>query len=82
MTDEDRLTVYWRPGCPHCARLRTRLALARVPHRSVDIHRDRRAAALVRAHNRGDELVPTVRIDGDRWSSNPSYREVRAALRG
>ncbi|MFP5371631.1 MAG: glutaredoxin domain-containing protein [Actinomycetes bacterium] len=79
MTD-DRLVVYWRPGCPYCARLRTRLALGRVPYRAVNIHEDPDAAALVRAHNGGDELVPTVVLDGERWSSNPRYRDLRAAM--
>ena len=76
----DRLVVYWRPGCPYCARLRTRLALGRVPYTAVDIHQDPDAAAAVREHNGGDELVPTVRLDGDRWLSNPTYRQLRAAM--
>ena len=75
------VTVYWRPGCPFCMTLRTGLTLTRTPHRLVDIHRDREAAAFVRAHNDGDELVPTVAV-GDRVLSNPSVRAVRAALRG
>jgi len=79
---EDRLVVYWRPGCPCCARLRTRLKLGRVPYTAVNIHEDPDAAALVRAHNGGDELVPTVRLDGDRWFSNPGYRDLRTAMAG
>ena len=79
---EERLVVYWRPGCPYCARLRTRLKLGRVPYTAVNIHEDPRAAALVREHNDGDELVPTVRLDGDRWMSNPSYRDLRTAMAG
>lgn len=77
---EERLVVYWRPGCPYCARLRTRLKISRVPYTAVNIHEDPDAAALVRAHNGGDELVPTVRLDGDRWLSNPSYRDLRTAM--
>jgi glutaredoxin len=79
---ENRLVVYWRPGCPYSARLRARLRLGRVPYTAVDIHRDPDAAAAVRAHNGGDELVPTVRLDGDRWFSNPSYRDLRRAMSG
>jgi mycoredoxin len=77
---EDRLVVYWRPGCPYCARLRTRLKFGRVPYTAVNIHEDPAAAAVVREHNGGDELVPTVRLDGDRWLSNPSYRDLRTAM--
>jgi glutaredoxin len=81
VTDTVGLVVYWRPGCPYCAKLRARLAVARVRHRPVNIREDATAAAAVRAHNGGDELVPTVCIDGDRWLSNPTYRQLRAAMR-
>jgi mycoredoxin len=79
---EERLVVYWRPGCPYCARLRARLWAGRVPYTAVNIHEDPAAAAVVREHNGGDELVPTVRLGGDRWFSNPSWRDLRAALAG
>lgn len=79
MTETMRL--YWRPGCPYCARLTARLRLARIPFDRVNIWEDDEAAAIVRSVNDGDELVPTVRIGG-RFLSNPSFREVRAALRG
>ena len=78
------LTVFTRPGCPYSMRLRTRLRLAGIPFVSVDIHQDPDAAAVVRSVNRGDELVPTVRItggpDGERFLSNPSFRDLREAL--
>jgi glutaredoxin-like protein len=76
----DELTVYWRAGCPFCLHLRTRLRLARIPYRAVDIWADPEAAAVVRGVNGGDELVPTVRIGADTFLSNPSMRELRAAL--
>lgn len=79
---EERLVVYRRPGCPSCATLRARLALGRVPYTAVDLHRGPDAAAVVRAHNGGDERVPTVRLDGDRWCRNPSHRDLRAAMPG
>jgi mycoredoxin len=82
VTGDERLTVYWRPGCPFCAKLRARLKVARVPYRGVDIWQDPEAAALVREHNGGDELVPTVCLDGDRWFSNPRFGTLRAAMRG
>jgi mycoredoxin len=81
VTEADRLVVYWRPGCPYCAKLRARLKLARVPYRPVNIHTDPDAAAAVRAHNDGDELVPTVCVDGERWFGNPSYAQLRTAMR-
>jgi glutaredoxin len=78
----EQLTVFWRPGCPFCMRLRARLAIGRVPYEARNIHEDPAAAAEVRSVNGGDELVPTARIGADRYLSNPSYRELRAALRG
>ena len=73
--------VYWRPGCPFCSKLRLGLRLTRTPHRLVDISTDPAAAAVVREHNGGDELVPTVEVGG-RFLSNPSVSAVRAALAG
>ena len=73
--------VYWRPGCPFCVTLRVGLRLTRTPHRLVNVHEDAAAAAVVRQHNGGDELVPTVDVGG-RFLSNPSVRAVRAALSG
>jgi mycoredoxin len=78
----EQLTVFWRPGCPFCLRLRARLAMGRVPYEARNVHEDPAAAAEVRSVNGGDELVPTVRIGTGRYLSNPSYREVVTALRG
>jgi glutaredoxin-like protein len=73
------MVVYTRPGCPFSAKLRAKLALARIPYTKVDIWQDPQAAALVRSVNGGNELVPTVRV-GDVFLSNPSLRDVKAAL--
>ena len=74
-----RAVVYWRAGCPFCLVLKVKLRLSRTPHTLVDIRADAAAAALVRQHNGGDELVPTVQV-GDMFLSNPSLGAVRAAL--
>ncbi len=68
-------TVYWRPGCPWCARLRRGLAKAGVPTREVDIWQDPAAAAAVRAVATGSETVPTV-VLGARALVNPSVAQV------
>ncbi len=73
------MVVYTRPGCPFSAKLRAKLARARIPYTKVDIWQDPEAAALVRSVNDGNELVPTVRV-GDVFLSNPSLRDVKAAL--
>jgi mycoredoxin len=72
--------VYYTPGCPFAAKLRAKLRLARIPHRAVRFRDDEDGAAEVRARQpEGHELSPTVVIDG-RHLTNPSLREVRAAL--
>ena len=53
------------------------MRLARIPHDAVDIWEDDEA---VRAVNDRDELVPTVHI-AERFLSNPTLREVHAAVR-
>ncbi len=73
------MVMYTRPGCPFSAKLRAKLALARIPYTKVDIWQDPDAAAVVRSVNGGDELVPTVRI-GEVFLSNPGLREIRAVL--
>ena len=73
------MILYTRPGCPFSARLKVKLALARIPYRAVDIWQDEEAAAIVRSVNGGNELVPTVRV-GEVFLSNPTLRQVRAAL--
>jgi glutaredoxin len=72
--------VYWRPGCPFCLKLRTKLTLTRTPHQLVNVWQDPAASQIVRDVNGGNELVPTVRV-GDRFLSNPTLRQVRQAVR-
>ncbi len=71
--------VYRRPGCPFCLLLTLRLRIARIRFRSVNIWRDPASATFVRAHNDGNEVVPTVQI-GSAVLSNPSLNHVRQAL--
>jgi mycoredoxin len=77
---DDRVTVYWRPGCVFCLRLRIVLRLHRLHPRMVNIWRDPDGAAFVRSAAGGNETVPTVVIDG-RPVVNPEPRVVVAALR-
>ena len=61
---ERGVVVYWRPGCVFCARLRGRLGRAGRQATWVNIWQDEAGAAYVRSVNDGDEVVPTVVIDG------------------
>ena len=73
------MTIYWRPGCVYCLRLRW--SLGRQARRAswVDIWADPAAAATVRGINEGNETVPTVVVGEHTWTNPPPAR-VREAL--
>lgn len=77
---EDGVTVYWRPGCPFCARLRMAVRSDRGAIRWVNIWEDDDGRAYVASVNDGNETVPTVVIDGVP-QTNPDPSVVKAALR-
>lgn len=74
------VTVYWRPGCAYCARLRQDLRIAGVPAREINIWADKAAAAAVRELAGGNETVPAVVIGG-RGYINPSAATILAEVR-
>ncbi|MGB7449112.1 MAG: glutaredoxin domain-containing protein [Ornithinimicrobium sp.] len=63
-TQPSPVTIYWRPGCGFCARLRTSLGPDAEKATWVNIWDDQEAAAYVREANEGSETVPTVVLDG------------------
>ena len=77
--EQRRVVVYARPGCTYCLRMRVAL-LGRSTPVWVDIWDDPSAAAFVREVNDGDEIVPTVVLDGDPVT-NPSPLRVLDAVR-
>lgn len=80
MASEDSpVTVYWRPGCPYCMRLRRGLRRAGLPVSEVNIWSDAKAAAKVRAIAGGNETVPTVLV-GEKGLVNPTVAQVLDAL--
>lgn len=76
---ENGVAVYWRPGCPYCARLRLALRGRRADVRWVNIWADDEGRAWVASVNEGDEVVPTVVLDGV-THTNPDPGLVTAAL--
>lgn len=58
------VTLYWRPGCVFCMRLRAVLRWHRLRVRQINIWHDADAAAFVHSVSGGSETVPTVVIDG------------------
>ena len=75
-----QLTVYTRPGCPFCFKLRLGLRLRRIRFTEVNIWEHPEAAAAVRAVADGNETVPTVHVAG-RWLVNPSVSLVSRLAR-
>lgn len=74
-----QLEVFWRPGCAYCIALRRTLRRYDVPATWRNIWSDDEARETVRAVNRGDETVPTVRV-GATTVTNPSWRELAPLL--
>lgn len=74
-----RVVIYWRPGCSYCARLKRALGPDRERATWVNIWQDAEAAAFVRDVNDGDEIVPTVVINGEPHT-NPDPKLVRLSL--
>lgn len=73
------VTLYWRPRCPYCIRLRWQVRRARLPVREVNIWKDPEGAARVRQITDGDETVPTVTI-GTTALVNPSIAQLLAVV--
>ena len=69
------VTLYWRPMCGYCERLKRALTDLGIPFASVDIWHDRAQAEVVKAATGGDEIVPTVQV-ADRFLVNPSVDQV------
>ncbi len=74
------IELYWRPGCGFCMGLEHGLA----KHEGLPINRhniwdDPKAAAFVREHSNGNEVVPTVRV-GETVLVNPTTKQVLAAV--
>lgn len=83
MSDTDPrkdVVVYWRPGCGYCARLRSALGEVRDQATWINIWQDGDAAAFVRSVNAGNEVVPTVVIDGEPHT-NPRPARVLERLK-
>ena len=59
-----QLTVYWRPGCGYCRRLRQALDRQGVAYEAINIWEEAEAREFVRSVADGNETVPTVRLAG------------------
>lgn len=74
------ITVYWRPGCASCERLRRGLGAAGVETDEINIWQDEQAANAVRMVANGNETVPTVTI-GSTVMVDPPVKSVLDEIR-
>ncbi|GAA1346230.1 glutaredoxin family protein [Arthrobacter roseus] len=76
---KDEVVIFWRPGCVFCIRMKASLGRAGRKATWYNIWSDPAAAEFVRAHNNGNETVPTVILRGG-VATNPEPGTVRQAL--
>ena len=74
------ITMFSTTWCGYCHRLKTQLKSAGIGWTEIDIEQQPDAAALVAAINGGDQIVPTVVYPNGTTATNPSLRDVQAAL--
>src|ERR1700745_520399 len=70
--DEQGMTVYGAPWCPHCRRVKKFLAAHRVRYASVDIDADPAAIERLKELQDGGQIIPTVVYPDGTHEVNPS----------
>ena len=78
-TSENEITFYWRPGCGFCMALARQLNETGLTMLFRNIWEDPDAAAFVRSHADGNEIVPTVQV-AETVMVNPTVDEVISAV--
>lgn len=73
------VVVYYRDGCTYCQRIMIALGSDKNQALWVDVWADEAASAYVKSVNNGNEIVPTVMIDGEPHT-NPAPSVVSEAL--
>ena len=69
------IDFYWRPGCPFCMSLESKLKKEDIKLNKFNIWEDESASAKVRSVANGNETVPTINVNGT-FLVNPSMKEV------
>jgi mycoredoxin len=83
VTDTDgELIVYTTVTCGQCWALKHWLTRERIPFREIGIENDADARRFVRGASGGYSSVPTVVLPSGRILVEPSFPQVKAALRG
>ncbi len=76
------LTIYTTTWCGYCRILKRSLDRAGIDYVEIDLETDSGAASFVEGVNGGNQTVPTVLLADGTTLTNPSVREIRAALAG
>lgn len=74
------LTIFGTEWCDDTQNTRRHLDAMGVPYQYIDIEEDDRAAAWVKEQNAGQQITPTVKMEG-LVLSEPSNDELDDALR-
>lgn len=72
--------MYTTSWCGYCVRLKAQLQRAGIEFEEVNIEVDPSAAEFVGSVNGGNHIVPTVLFPDGSSMTNPSIRQVMAAL--
>ncbi len=74
------LTIYTTTWCGYCRSLKRALDRAGLAFTEIDVEADPGAAQVVEQINGGNRTVPTVLLADGTSLTNPSVREIQAAL--
>ncbi len=77
---EAQLLMYATTWCPDCARSKRLLDRHGVRYTWINIEEEPEAAETVRHLNNGMQVVPTIVLPGGRVLTEPSDKELSAAL--
>jgi mycoredoxin len=70
---DDRVKVYGADWCGVTNMTRRHLDELSVPYRYINVEQDPRASEWVKAQNHGDEVKPTLDIEGEVLSAPKNY---------
>lgn len=76
------VTMYSTTWCGYCQRLKSQLSAVGIAFTEIDIEKTPDAAAFVESVNGGNQTVPTVVFPDGSAATNPSLKQVQAALAG
>ena len=78
--NDDPITVYGAPWCPHCRRVKKFLSAHRVPYETIDIDQRPEAIVGLRQLQGGGQIIPTVLYPDGSHDVNPSDEELAGRI--